>query len=171
MWFPGIDRFVEDTVKSCIPCQASHPSHSRREPLQCTPLPPEPWSSLAIDLAGPFPSGDYLPVVIDEYSRLPEVEIISSTSTRAVLARLEAIFLCQGIPTSLKTDNGPPFNGEEFSKAMYEFGIQRRKITPLWLEANGEVERSMATLNKNIRSCVTEGTHTWKSQLPTFLRM
>lgn len=29
----------------------------------------------------------------------------------------------------------------------------------------------MAILNKNIRSCVTEGTHTWKSQLPTFLHM
>jgi hypothetical protein len=65
VWFPCIDKMVEEAVKSCIPCQASYPGPSRREPIQPTPLPPGPWSEIAIDFSGPFPSGEYLLVVLD----------------------------------------------------------------------------------------------------------
>jgi hypothetical protein len=38
-------------------------------------LPDGPWKKLAIDLSGPYPNGYYLLVLIDYYSRFPEVEI------------------------------------------------------------------------------------------------
>jgi hypothetical protein len=41
-----------------------------------TELPQAPWQQLLVDFCGPLPSGDMLFVVIDEYSRYPEVEII-----------------------------------------------------------------------------------------------
>ena len=44
-----------------------------------TPLPSAPWKEVAIDFAGPFPTGDYIMVVIGEYSHFPEVETITST--------------------------------------------------------------------------------------------
>ena len=53
---------------------------------------------LRMDFLGPFPSGDYLLVVIDEYNRFPEVEIVKSTSAKSVIPRLDAIFARQGIP-------------------------------------------------------------------------
>ena len=87
IWFPGIDKLVENVVKSCITCQASYKGPARREPLQLTPLPSGPWIAVAIDFAGPFPSGEYLLVVTDEYSRYPEVEIFSSTSERGLQAQ------------------------------------------------------------------------------------
>lgn len=80
VWFPGIDKQVEEVVRSCIPCQASYTGLSPREPLCPTPLPPAPWTNIAIDFAGPFPSGEYAMVIIDEYSRFPEVEIVSTIS-------------------------------------------------------------------------------------------
>ena len=84
IWFPSIDKLVENAVKSCIPCRASYKGPARREPLQPTPLPSGPWIAVAIDFAGPFPSAEYLLVVTDEYSRYPEVENVSSTSERVV---------------------------------------------------------------------------------------
>ena len=42
--------------------------------MPSTLLPTGPWKMLAMDFLGPFPSGDYLLVVIDEYSRFLEVE-------------------------------------------------------------------------------------------------
>lgn len=137
VWFPGIDRLVENAVKSCIPCQASYPGATVREPVIPTPLPPEPWHSLAIDFSGPFPSGEYLLVIIDEYSRFPEVEIVPSTSAKTIIPKMEAIFARQGLPRTIKTDNGPPFNGSEFATFVKQLGIHHRKITPLWPEANG----------------------------------
>ena len=71
IWYPGIDKLVENAVKSCIPCQASYKGPAKREPLQPTPLPSGPWIAVAIDFAGPFPSGEYLLLVTDEYSRYP----------------------------------------------------------------------------------------------------
>ena len=106
VWFPGIDR-----IDNCLACQAVTPSKSSRiEPLKKTPLPSGPWKKLAMEFFGPYPSGDYLLVIIDEYSWLPEVEIIRSTSAKTVIPKLDAIFARQGIPDELKTDNGPPFS-------------------------------------------------------------
>ena len=112
VWFPGIDKMVKDKVDNCLACQAITPSKpSRIEPLQMTALPSGPWKMLAMDFLGPFPSGDNLLVVIDEYSRFPEVEIVKSTSAKSVIPRLDTIFARQGIPNELKTDNGPLSTG------------------------------------------------------------
>jgi len=160
---------VEETVKSCIACQASNPKPTTREPLSMTPLPSSPWSEVAVDFAGPFPSGDYALVVIDEYSRFPEVEIVTSTSAKTVIPRLDAIFARQGIPAVVKTDNGPPFNGNEFKAFSDNLGFKHRRITPLWPEANGSVERFMETLNKHVRVSSVDNSN-WKTTLHQFLR-
>ena len=45
-----------------------------------------------------------------------------------------------GIPHSLRTDKDPQFVSDEFEKFLTTNGIEHRKTTPLWPEANGEVE-------------------------------
>lgn len=168
VWFPGIDKLVEDTVKACIPCQASYPGPNKSEPVSPTVLPSKPWSEVAVDFAGPFPSGQYLLVVVDEHSRFPEVEVVHSISAKVVIPRLSSIFARQGYPSVVKSDNGPPFQGQEFTEFAATCGFKHRRITPLWPEANGTVERFMGTLNKFIRAAVTDN-RDWRNELPSFL--
>ena len=73
VYFPGIDKLVEKTCKSCIPCPTSTPK-STFKPLQMSELPSNVWEKLSNDFCGPFPRGYYLMVIIDEYSRYPVVE-------------------------------------------------------------------------------------------------
>ena len=80
LWFPGMDRKVEHTVTRCLPCQEASHTPMMHEPLKMTDLPDRPWQKVSMDLCGPFSSGDYLLVVIDDCSRFPEVEIVRSTS-------------------------------------------------------------------------------------------
>ena len=170
VWFPGIDKLTEDKINNCLPCQASAPeSTAMPEPLNMTELPNGPWKEVAIDFAGPFPSGECLMVVIDEYSRFPEVEILTSTSARAVIPKLDAIFARQGILDVLKSDNGPPFNSHEFKKFVEHLGFEHRRITPYWPKANGEAERFVRTLGKCTRSAHAEGRN-WNQDLHKFLR-
>ncbi|XP_048735644.2 uncharacterized protein K02A2.6-like [Ostrea edulis] len=164
--FPGIDKIVESTIKSCIPCQATVET-KRIEPLQMSPLPSGPWTEVSTDFCGPFPSGDYLMVVID--SRYPVVEILKSISAKSVLTRLDKIFAEFGIPCTLKSDNGPPFNGSEFKQFAEYLGFKHRKITPLWPKANAESERFMRTIEKTIRASNVESKN-WKQEIYTFLR-
>ena len=108
-------------------------------------------------------------VVIDDYSRFPEVEIVRSTSVRAIIPHLDAIFARQGIPEVAKSDNGPPFNAEDFKKWMKLIGCHHQKITPLWPRANGEAERFMRPIEKAIRAAVIDKEF-WKKELYKFLR-
>ena len=49
VWFSGIDQLVEETLHSCIPCQASNPKHTHREPIRTTPRPAAPWTEISVD--------------------------------------------------------------------------------------------------------------------------
>ena len=134
-------------IKHCLPCQAANPE-SKLEPLKMSPLPLGPWQNVAADFYGPLPTGQTLMVVIDEYSRFVEVEIVSSTSAAAAIPKLDKMFATHGIPDLLKTDNGPPFTSHAFKVFATELGFKHRKITPLWPKANAEAERFMRTLGK-----------------------
>ena len=93
---------------------SSNNSSKNSEPLQMTNLPNGPWQNVSVDFCGPFPSGDYLLVVIDDHSRYPEVEILKTTSSKTTIPRLDKTFSSFGVPQEVKTDNGPPFNNTDF---------------------------------------------------------
>ena len=168
VWFPRIDQQVEAAIKACATCQATEPVQ-QKAPLQMSPLPAGPWKELSADFCGPFPSGEYLLVVIDDYSRYPVVRTTRSTSARAVIPILDDIFSMFGIPGVLRTDNGPPFNGHEFAQFATYLGFRHRKITPLWPRANGEAERFMRTIGKVVKGAVIEQRPA-KQEINKFLR-
>ena len=66
-----------------------------------------------------------------------------------------------GVPKVVKTDNGPPLNGDFFTRWCKFIGLVHRKITPLWLQNNGEAERIMNTIGKMIRVSYQEKIN-WK---------
>ena len=167
VWYPVIDKDVKIEVESCIPCQATG-SATKPEPLQMTELPPAPWTRVSTDFCGPFPSGDHLLVIMDDYSRYPEVEIVRSTAATTIIPKLDRIFATHGIPDIVKSDNGPPFSGHEFAAYADAKGFQHQKITPLWPAANGEAERFMRTLSKTVKTSSIEGKN-WKQDIQQFL--
>ena len=93
-----------------------------------------------MDFAGPFPSGDYIMVVINEYSRFPEVEIIALLSANTVIPKLDSILARRGILDVVKNDNGPSFNSSELKNFAKHLRFNHRRMTPCWPKANGEVD-------------------------------
>lgn len=90
-------------------------------------------------------------VVLDEYSKYPEVEILSTLTAAEVIPKLEKVMATHGLIHELKTNNGPPFQSQELADYLTSLGIKHRRITPHWPQANGDIERFMRTLNKVIR--------------------
>ena len=165
--YANIDKYVEQKVKQCIPCQ-SVTARTHREPLIMSDLPTKPWEEISVDFCD-LPSAGHLLVVIDNYSRFPVVEIITSTSSEAVIQHLDWIFSLFGVPEKVRTDNGPPFNSENFRLFAEYLGFAHRKITPRWPQVNGEAERFMRVLKKTLRTSTTER-RSWKQDLYSFLR-
>ncbi|CAB4005904.1 Transposon Ty3-I Gag-Pol poly, partial [Paramuricea clavata] len=122
---------------------------SKREPLKMSPLPKAPWSEVSMDFAE-LPNSEYLLIITDDYSRYPVVETVKSTSANTVIPRVGKMFSEFGIPDVVKTDNGPPFNSREFQSFAQTLGFKHPKITPRWPRANGEVERFVRTIKKEM---------------------
>ena len=70
-------------------------------------MPERPWQDLALDLLGPMPTGESLLVLVDYFSRWVEVDVIKSTSSEAIIKCLDRQFSRHGVPTTLRSDNGP----------------------------------------------------------------
>ena len=96
-----------------------------------TELPERPWQNISLDFSGPYPSGEYLLIVVDDYSRYPVAELVRTTSAAAVILRLDKHFSMFGIPEECKSDNGPPFQSREFAEHAKTQGFRHRKIAPL----------------------------------------
>ena len=122
VWWPRIDKDAEEFIKHCHACQ-SLGHGDPPPPLQQHKLPSKPWDRLHMDFCGPFPTGETLFVVIDSYSKFPEVEIMKSTTASAVTNRLDRIFAVHGIPFEIYSNNGPPFASDAVKKFMRNRGI------------------------------------------------
>ncbi|XP_065067305.1 uncharacterized protein K02A2.6-like [Rhopilema esculentum] len=167
VWFPAIDEMVKKTIDSCIACQAVGQA-APPEPIQPSDMPSGPWEKLHIDFCGPLPSNDYLLVVVDRYSRYPEVEVVKSTKASCVIPKLDKMFATHGIPVAIKTDNGPPFSSEELRRYCDALNIKHEFSTPYWPQANGEVERFNQPLEKALQTAAIEG-KVWRQELQRFL--
>ena len=97
VWYPGVDKDAAAAVATCRACQAAVDVKSR-EPLIMSELPLAPWTRVAMDFYGPLGSGEYLLSIIDEYSRFPIIRVVSSTSAKATIAKLDGVFSEFGIP-------------------------------------------------------------------------
>ena len=95
-------------------------------------------------------------VLIDGYTKFLEMEIMKSTQAHNVIKQLDKIFATHGFPDKITSDNGPPFNSHELKEYMNQCGIEYHRITPIWPQANGEVESLMTPLGKAIRAARTE---------------
>jgi len=65
-------------------------------------------------------------VVLEGCSCFPVVELVKSTSARRIISVIDQIFATHGMPETLRTDNGPPFQGFQFRKFMQYCGIHHR---------------------------------------------
>ena len=72
-----------------------------------------------------------------------------------MIGKLKKRFATRGIPDTFHSDNGPPFNSNEFSAfvAMYEF--EHVTSSPEYRQSNGKVENAVKTSKNLIKKAAT----------------
>lgn len=82
---------------------------------------------------------------------------------------MDKILAAFGIPYKLGSDNGPPFNSQQFATFAKQKGFKHIHVTPYAPWANGTVEHFMRNLGKVMKtSTVTGGS--WRTELTKFLQ-
>ena len=154
-WWPAMDREVEQSLSECSVCAAhSKSSVLCSPPLQAIPLPGGAWQDLQLDIIGPLSGGHpqyrFGLVLVDRYSRWPEVAFTCNATSASVIDFLEGVFTREGYPERLHTDNGPQFCSEEFQRFLRTGGIRHLRSSPYSPQTCGMVER----LNRTVKDAV-----------------
>lgn len=170
VWWPLLDKSVENCVKQCKLCTMVS-SLGVPEPLHRTKMPMMPWIDIAVDFMGPLPSGHNLLVLVDYFSRFTEAIVMKQITAKRTIQALHESFCRFGVPETIKADNGPQFISDELAAYCREYGIQLRKTTPYWPQANGEVERANKTILKHLKISQESGSVDWVWDLRSFLLM
>ena len=151
-WWPGMDAESERFVRQCLPCSDSAKSDPKQQLTgKHLHTPDNPWEELSIDITGPFVDAPthakYIVVVIDNYSKFPEILCTTDITARKITTWLSELFSRYGNPAKLISDNGPQFRCEEFSSYLLGRDILH-ECTPVYTpQRNAFVE----TFNKFLK--------------------
>jgi len=128
-------------------------AESAKEPTKVSlhqwDLPAKPWQHLHIDFAGLY-RGKMWMLLMDAYSKWPEVHMMESTTTEVLIKHLQQNFATHGIPYLIVSDNGPQFVTEKFQHYCMSRGIQHITTAPYHPCSNGEAERLAQTFKNYI---------------------
>ena len=156
-WFPGLDAMIEQKVKACLQCQAVQDTRTE-QPVKPRALPDRPWQQVEMDFQGPYPNGQYIFVMVDRYSRWPEIKILGrAPNAKTTISAIDRIFQRQGVPEECQSDNGPPFQSSDMANYAQQRGYQHKHITPEWPRANGMVERFNRSMKEALQAANLEG--------------
>ena len=144
VWWPGVSREIEAHVNKCPECTKNHPQH--REPLIPSPLPHHPWEKVGADLFE-LNGATYL-LVVDYFSRFPEVLKLTCTTSKSIISALKSIFSRHGIPAVLMSDNGPQFDSMTMKAFASEYSFTHTTSSPHYPQSNGHVERAVKTVKQ-----------------------
>ena len=86
-------------------------------------------------------------VVVDAYSKFPEVVKMTSTTSTATINVLRDILSRYGLPEIMVSDNGPQFIASEFQQFCRNNGIMHRASAAYKPSTNGQAERVVQILN------------------------
>ena len=117
-------------------------------------IPDHPWFKLGMDLFE-FGGNDYI-VVVDYFSKYPEVIQLRSKTAKAVINVLKLIFSRHGIPDCTVNDN-MPFNSHEFLQFAREWNFQVVTSSPTYPQSNGQSEKSVGIVKSLMRKSHHEG--------------
>ncbi|XP_041439819.1 uncharacterized protein K02A2.6-like [Xenopus laevis] len=133
MYWPNMGKDIELGVSTCNACQEMLPSNMK-EPLLTHEIPSMPWTKLAADIFDLY-GHSYL-LVIDYFSKYPEVLRLSDKSAHSVIARLKAIFARHGIPQELVSDH-VPFASHEMISFANTWDFKLTFSSPGYPQSNG----------------------------------
>ena len=98
---------------------------------------------------------DYL-IVVDYFSKYPEVVEVENKSAEATVEVLKTIFARNGIPTTVIADN-VPFNSRCFKEFAKEWHFNLITSSPRYPQSNGLVERNVQTVKNLFKKAKESG--------------
>ena len=161
MYWPNMSTDIEETVARCATC-ATYRKRNNKQPMIPHDIPDRPWAKVGADIFS-FKNQEYL-VVVDYYSKFPEVEQLTCKTANGVISALREIFSRHGIPEILFCDN-MPFASHVMASFAEEMGFEIIISSPRYAQSNGQSEKFVGIVKSFMRKAHEEGRDIWMSLL------
>ena len=111
LFWPGMNKELEDFVYSCSACQESR-NQKQKEPLISHDIPSTVWTRVGTDLFTLY-NNDYL-IIADYTSKFFDLHLLPDKTSPTVISYTKSTFAKFGIPKKVMSDNGPEFASSEY---------------------------------------------------------
>ena len=171
-WWPSMTEDVHKFCESCGQCQMTKTSNQRPAGLlHSLPIPRKPWSSIAMDFAGPFPrvgEFDYLWVVLCRLSSMVHLIPVTTTltATKAADHFMSEVVRLHGLPDSIVSDRDTKFTSKFWTELHRLLGTRLKMSTAFHPQTDGASERMIRKVSQILRSVVKPDQTDWVSKLP-----
>uniref|UniRef100_A0A914I8I2 RNA-directed DNA polymerase n=1 Tax=Globodera rostochiensis TaxID=31243 RepID=A0A914I8I2_GLORO len=162
-YWPGLDSAIEKVVRECEECQNAQKAPTK---AALAPWPPtsQAFQRVHIDFAGPCEDGHMYLILVDSFSKWPEVCLMNTTTSSATIKVLRSVIYRSGVPEEIVSDNGTQFRSAEFAGFCKEFGIKHTFTPPFHPQSNGQVERFVDTFKRAMKKCA-KGDKLWAEKM------
>jgi len=154
VYWPNINRDIENMVKQCPACQELQPQQSK-EPLITHDIPTYPWTKLGMDIF--HVNQDAYILITDYTSKFPIVHRLKNIQSATVANICSDLFSLFGRPEEIMSDNGPEFAGQPFQDMCKEWGVTHTTSSPRYPCSNGLSERNVRTVKGIIKKVQKTG--------------
>ncbi|XP_041775809.1 uncharacterized protein K02A2.6-like [Anopheles merus] len=138
VYWPKFDSEIENAVKTCQSCASAAKSPEHCIPVDW-PKTTGSWQRIYVDYAGPM-EGEYYFLVVDSYSKWPEIIPTRQTTAQATVQMLRGLCARFGIPETVVSDSGTQFTSSKFRDFCMENGIHHVQTAPYHPQSNGQAE-------------------------------
>ncbi|EER04452.1 gag/pol/env polyprotein, putative, partial [Perkinsus marinus ATCC 50983] len=171
----GMRKDIQRVCRSCVRCQyiaASRRSKTISRRLDTSVR--EPWSILSTDILGPVRKDahgfQYVLVTICHMSRFVVLAPLKRADAKEVIAALRIIWNWWGVPSQIRSDNGPCYKSLLYKRAMEADGIRVMYISRYSPWSNGLCERVMPSVKNYLKGLSKKEYRDWSSSLSTIVR-
>ena len=167
VWWPHLDDDIEALCTDCEACKTTTamPAPAPIHPWQ---YPSSQWERIHIEF-DEWNKTVFL-VLVDSFSKWPEVRLVLSATSQKTIEVLSDIFATHGFPSILVSDNGPQFTSTEFAEFLQENNITHYKSPPYHPASNGLAENMVKNVKQFLKKESPDSRAKIKDTVTTFLR-
>ena len=160
MFWLGIEADIKDYTRRCQVCiKRSRPA---RELLHPHEIPHGPWQKLGMDFFDL--KGKCYILICDYFSKFPFM-FSCKTSWGSLKDRLIDLFSNEGFLKEIISDNGSPFNSQEFADYLSSHSVKHTTSSPHYPQSNGFIECHIQTVKNLLYKAMDAGTRSFQEVL------
>ena len=171
-FWPEMDKWVMDYVRSCDNCQRNKsPRHARYGLLQPLELAYKAWDSISMDFITELPeSKGYTSiwVIVDRFTKMAHFIPLKKPATAEYLAEKfkKAYWRLHGLPSDIVSDRDSRFTSTFWQSLLTLLGIRPRMSTSFHPQTDGQTEKVNQSVNLYVRTFCNYEQDDWPSLLP-----